>query len=592
MRHWYVSRRQLEAHGEPIGDMSHEDVTGRRICHGGGKGDAPPPPDYTPVANASAAAAETSAQLGREQLAEAKRQYENNIAVSKPVVDAQLQVMRQGLSQGNDYYNYQQNFRPLEQAMLANVSGMSAADMERINTMRGDARNTARSTWQQQQDARMAEIQQQIQSAQAQEAQAAQQAAAQSGGGAQFYIDPQGNVRTTEAFKGLAEADPNAKRGIFSRFQKNESPGEGYKYYEYDNPNYGNRINDGGGDGVVGIGIDINRKTGSWLKTMDAPGGAVATQDPAKLRSTQLQSELDKLRQQQFDESGIDYSQAQQEQTRLAMAGMAAKSQREQEEIDRITAETKGNAAELMGRTRAYEQDAARDITLFTGGNQGIYDKYRNDIDADIGNAVADTRTGQTQALNTALRQAMRYGLSVPSNAQALTNQNAGALAAAANTTRNNAIGNYRNIVGQGIDLKRNAFTTGQASTMDNMAKQEGASQTGRNMRIQADSLNWAKQLDVAGMARGMPGASQGAYGVAVGAGNSATQNQMAPGQALVGAMGQSNNTTMQGRQIAMQGLSGVLNSQTSAANAAASSEGQGMGALIGGAATIGAAFI
>jgi hypothetical protein len=93
----------------------------------------PPPPDYKPVAEASKEAAEIAAQLGREQLAEAQRQYNQNMAVAQPVVDAQLAVMRQGIQQGNDYYNYLTQFRPLEQAMLANVTGMSAADMERLN---------------------------------------------------------------------------------------------------------------------------------------------------------------------------------------------------------------------------------------------------------------------------------------------------------------------------------------------------------------------------------------------------------------------------------------------------------------------------
>lgn len=552
-------------------------------------GDAPPPPDYTPVANASKEAAEISAQLGREQLDEAKRQYDQNMAVAQPVVNAQLEVMRQGLAQGNDYYNYQQNFRPLEQAMLANVTGMSAADVERLNAMRGDALNTARSTWQQQQDARMAELQQQIAAAQAQEARyAQQQQAAAQPSGTQFYVDAQGNVRTADAYQGLKESDPAQSGFLGSQLGRTESPGEGYKYYEFDNPNYGTQTTKDR-SGFTDVGWDMNRTTGAWLKTTDAPSGgtAAAPQDPATLRSAQLQAELDKLRQQQFDQSGVDYSGANQEAQRLMMAGMQAKTQAEQAEVDRITGETRANAGELMARTRAYEQDAARDIGLFTGGNQGIYDKYRADIDADVGTAIADTRTGQTQAMNSALRQAMRYGLSVPSNAQALTNQNAAQLAAAANNTRTNAVNNYRSVIGQGIGLKQNAFTTGQAATMDAMAKQEGASMQGRNMRIQSDSLNWAKQLDVTGMARGMPGASQGAYSVATNAGNSATQNQMAPGNSLLGAMNQSNNTRMSGQQMAMQGLTGILNSQTSAYNAGLSADDGIMGALgtLGGAA-------
>jgi len=347
-----------------------------------GGDDPPPPPDYTPVANASKEAAEISAQLGREQLAEARRQYDQNMAVARPVVDAQLDVMRQGIQQGADYYEYGKTFRPLEQQMMREA----------------------------------------------------------------------------------------------------------------------------------GIGTE----------------GANAAERNA------------------------------------------------------MTQQALADARTLRDRTAAYEQRARSDIDLATGGNAGIVNRFGADIENDVGTALADARAGQTQALNTALRQAMRYGLAVPTNAQALSNQNAAVLAATANNTRNASINNYRNLVAQGVGLNRDAFATGQAATTDAMSMANQALSNSRNMRVQDQSLDWARKLDVTGMARGMPGASQGAYGVAVGAGNSATQNQMAPGQALIGAMGQANNTTMQGRQLAMQGLTGVLNAQTSYANAVGQS-GDSFGSLLGG---------
>ena len=347
-----------------------------------GGDDPPPPPDYTPVANASKEAAEISAQLGREQLAEARRQYDQNMAVARPVVDAQLDVMRQGIQQGADYYEYGKSFRPLEQQMLREAG----AGTEGVNA-----------------------------------------------------------------------AERNA-----------------------------------------------------------------------------------------------------------------------------MTQQALANAQTLRDRTAAYEQRARSDIDLATGGNAGIVNRFGADIENDVGTALADARAGQTQALNTALRQAMRYGLAVPTNAQALSNQNAAVLAATANNTRNASINNYRNLVAQGVGLNRDAFATGQAATADAMNMANQARGANRQMRVQDQSLDWARKLDVTGMARGMPGASQGAYGVAVGAGNAATQNQMAPGQALIGAMGQANNTTMQGRQLAMQGLTGVLNAQTSYANAVGQS-GDSFGSLLGG---------
>lgn len=86
-------------------------------------GDAPPPPDYTPVANASKEAAEIAANLAREQLGEARYQYDQNMAVARPVAQAQLDIMRQTADQGADYYEYGKSFRPLEQQMLRQAQG-------------------------------------------------------------------------------------------------------------------------------------------------------------------------------------------------------------------------------------------------------------------------------------------------------------------------------------------------------------------------------------------------------------------------------------------------------------------------------------
>lgn len=50
------SRRELYALGESLGDSAtYKSVTGKVIYGGGGKGKAPPAPDYTGAANATAA---------------------------------------------------------------------------------------------------------------------------------------------------------------------------------------------------------------------------------------------------------------------------------------------------------------------------------------------------------------------------------------------------------------------------------------------------------------------------------------------------------------------------------------------------------
>lgn len=111
----------------------------------GGGDDPPPPPDYTPVAQASKEAAEISAQLGREQLAEARRQYEQNMAIARPTVDAQLDIMRQTAEQGRDYYEYSKTFRPLEQRMLTQAyGGMTPRDLVRFGVTGAPMADTVR----------------------------------------------------------------------------------------------------------------------------------------------------------------------------------------------------------------------------------------------------------------------------------------------------------------------------------------------------------------------------------------------------------------------------------------------------------------
>lgn len=106
-------------------DVAQYAIEQRRYCFGD-KGDDPPSPDYTPMANASAESARIGYQLGQDQLAEARRQYENNLAVAKPVVDAQLDLMKSQKEQGDDYYKYQkETFRPLEQGLVDDANAFS-----------------------------------------------------------------------------------------------------------------------------------------------------------------------------------------------------------------------------------------------------------------------------------------------------------------------------------------------------------------------------------------------------------------------------------------------------------------------------------
>jgi hypothetical protein len=100
-------------------------------------GDAPAAPDYSSTAAASVEAAKLSTELGREQLAENKRQYENNMAVSKPVVDAQLALMNQQKEQGDDYYSYAKQYsRPAERAAFYDALGLTPEQITQIDASR------------------------------------------------------------------------------------------------------------------------------------------------------------------------------------------------------------------------------------------------------------------------------------------------------------------------------------------------------------------------------------------------------------------------------------------------------------------------
>lgn len=88
---------------------------------------AAPPPDYTPLAEASAEAAEIQAGLGREQLAFAKEQYDRSAPILESIANQQIAAQNEQMAQARDYYNYQRDtYRPLERGLVA--------DAQRFNT--------------------------------------------------------------------------------------------------------------------------------------------------------------------------------------------------------------------------------------------------------------------------------------------------------------------------------------------------------------------------------------------------------------------------------------------------------------------------
>lgn len=89
-------------------------------------------PDYSPVAAASAQAAQISDALGREQIAEAKRQYDLTRETTLPIIEAQKKLMEQSYQQGVQNYNtFQNEGRPIQQLLRDEALGVTSAIKQR-----------------------------------------------------------------------------------------------------------------------------------------------------------------------------------------------------------------------------------------------------------------------------------------------------------------------------------------------------------------------------------------------------------------------------------------------------------------------------
>jgi hypothetical protein len=134
-----------------------------------------------------------------------------------------------------------------------------------------------------------------------------------------------------------------------------------------------------------------------------------------------------------------------------------------------------------------------------------------------------------------------------------------------------------RAMAGMGVNPNSGRFAGLSSSrSVANAAMTAGAMD---KARMDEKNLGFAKKLDVSGVFRGLPGASQGAYSVANQSGNSAVGNTMAPGQAMVNGMGQGAQTIASGQAMKINGLSSVMNAQQNLniANANMSNQSGGM---------------
>lgn len=190
-------------------------------------------------------------------------------------------------------------------------------------------------------------------------------------------------------------------------------------------------------------------------------------------------------------------------------------------------------------KTKAQPVEDALNADAMASGTEA---KQQEKVDR----AVADSQGGFTRALNQTIRQGKRYGMTPVAATGAMAVQQAANTAGAATAARDKEI-----------------------------------------------ALGTAKKLDVAGLYRGMPGASTGAYSSANQSGNSAVNNSTTVGNGMVAGTNAAAGLNMQGQGMKLQGMGNVLNAQMSNYNAAQnqSSGMGGFGSLLGGAASLYTAF-
>jgi hypothetical protein len=121
---------------------------------------------------------------------------------------------------------------------------------------------------------------------------------------------------------------------------------------------------------------------------------------------------------------------------------------------------------------------------------------------------------------------------------------------------------NQRAMMGMGVNPNSGRFAgVNKAGELGLAAARAGAM---NRTRVQAEALGNARMQEAAGLGRNLPGASAGAYQLALGAGNSAGQNMMAPGNQYMAGMQAGAGTWQQGLGQQMSGLGNILNMQGS----------------------------
>lgn len=492
--------------------------------YGGGKtgGDAP---DFTALAAAAEKAAVLGKELGDAQLAENVRQYDNNMAVTTPVVNAQLGLMNMTKEQGDDYFNYMKQYaRPVEQQLFYEAMGFTPEEVSQLNQARQVDTEKNKTTAQ-------AKYQQDLE---AWNQQFEQLKSTNTGSQASIkLIKPDGAILGSDIIAerkrlGLYNPDSFATNTtIFGTSDWNPIDPNAYYTVPYGHTSPHTTYE------PVAVRYEMSGDTGN--AKFDSEMKTLLAQRPKYQES-----------------SNIDYSESDKVASQF---GMAAK--------ERMDAQDKAGRDKILAKNNELAGRIGETDTQ-------VYNRYANDIEAEAGQAVADSRAGFTNAINVAARQGLRYGFSPEKLAAAASGQSAqqaAAQASAANQTRKSATQTmYGRGVGQiGEELK--------GITAD------------RNFKIQDSAIATAKKQDVAGLYRNLPAASQGSYSLATNAGNSAVNNQNQTSNQYMQGVNQGNALIMQGQQTAVQGLGSMVNAQTSYANSGSDSGIWGALGTVGGAA-------
>ncbi len=124
---------------------------------------------------------------------------------------------------------------------------------------------------------------------------------------------------------------------------------------------------------------------------------------------------------------------------------------------------------------------------------------------------------------------------------------------------------NERNMASMGANPNSGRFAGLNRATELGLGAQRANAMN--QSRTQSEALGRARQLEMAGLGRGLPNVAAGAYAGALGAGTSAVGNASAGFNTVLPAMNQAYGLGLQGQQLQMQGLSNIMSTQASIYN-------------------------